>query len=217
MIDLDGTLVDSVPDLAFCIDEMMKALGRTPWGEDTVRQWVGNGVDRLVMRALTNSLWDDPSEAEFAEALPIFMDLYAKNTSGRSELFSGVKEGLDYLKTNDYRVACVTNKAERFTLPLLKDVGIIDYFELVVSGDTTAKKKPDPLPLTYAADKLGISYSDCLMIGDSMHDVEAARRAGFQVVGVPYGYNHGVDIHDAKPDAVVESLAQLGELLDAVA
>ncbi len=217
MIDLDGTLVDSVPDLAYCIDEMMKALGKAPWGEAAVRQWVGNGVDRLVMRALTNTLWDDPSEEAFAEAQPIFMDLYAKNTSGRSELFEGVKEGLDYLKVNGYRIACVTNKAEQFTLPLLKDVGILDYFELVVSGDTTPKKKPDPLPLTYAADKFAIPHGDCLMVGDSMHDVEAARNAGFQVVGVPYGYNHGVDIREAKPDAVIDSLAQLKDLLEAVA
>ncbi len=217
MIDLDGTLVDSVPDLAYCVDEMMKALGREPWGEEKVRQWVGNGVDRLVMRALTDTLWDDPPAEEFARAQPIFMELYAENTSGRSRLFEGVKEGLDYLRSGGYRIACVTNKAERFTLPLLRDKGILDYFELVVSGDTTPKKKPDPLPLTYAADKFGIPHGECLMVGDSMHDVEAARRAGFQVVSVPYGYNHGVDIREANPDAVIASLAELKDLLEEVA
>lgn len=217
LIDLDGTLVDSVPDLAYCVDEMMKALGKAPWGEPTVRTWVGNGVDRLIMRALTNTLWDDPSEADFAKAQPIFMDLYAKNTSGRSALFDGVKEGLDYLKANGYTVACVTNKAEQFTLPLLEAKGILGYFELVVSGDTTPKKKPDPLPLTYAADKFGIAYDDGLMVGDSMHDVKAARNAGFQVVAVPYGYNHGIDVREAKPDAVIDSLAQLKDLLEDLA
>ncbi len=217
MIDLDGTLVDSVPDLAYCVDEMMKALGKAPWGEEKVRGWVGNGVDRLVMRALTDTLWDDPDEEEFGRAQAIFMDLYAENTSGRSRLFDGVREGLDYLKSHGYKLACVTNKAERFTLPLLKDKGILDDFELVVSGDTTPRKKPDPLPLTYAADKFGIPYGECLMVGDSMHDVDAARAAGFAVVSVPYGYNHGVDIREANPDAVIDSLAQLQQLLEAVA
>lgn len=212
LIDLDGTLVDSVPDLAFCIDEMMKALGKPVWGIDKVRTWVGNGVDRLVMRALTDTLWDDPTDEAFAEAQPIFMKLYAENTSGRSCLYDGVVDGLDYLKSNGFKVGCVTNKAEAFTVPLLKDMGIFDKFDVVVSGDTTAKKKPDPMPLFYAAEKLAEQPDDCLMIGDSMHDVKAARNAGFQVVCVPYGYNHGHDIRDADPDVVIDSLAELKNL-----
>ncbi len=216
LIDLDGTLVDSVPDLAYCVDEMMKALGKEPWGIDKVRTWVGNGVDRLVMRALTDTLWEDPSEEDFAEAQPIFMKLYADNTSGRSCLYPGVVEGIDYLKANGYKVGCVTNKAEAFTVPLLKDMGIFDKFDIVVSGDTTPKKKPDPMPLLYAAEKMGESPDACLMVGDSMHDVEAARNANFQVVSVPYGYNHGIDIREANPDAVIDSLAELKTLLEAV-
>lgn len=212
LIDLDGTLVDSVPDLAYCIDEMMKALGKPVWGIDKVRTWVGNGVDRLVMRALTDTLWDDPTEEAFAEAQPMFMKLYAENTSGRSCLYDGVIEGIDYLKQNGFKVGCVTNKAEAFTLPLLKDMGIFDGFDIVVSGDTTPKKKPDPMPLLYAAEQLGEDAKDCLMVGDSMHDVAAARNAGFQVVCVPYGYNHGHDIREAKPDAVIDSLAELKNL-----
>ena len=215
LIDLDGTLVDSVPDLAYCVDEMMNALGKNPWGVEKVRSWVGNGVDRLIMRALTDTLWDDPPEDLFNKAQPIFMDLYAKNTSGRSCLYDGVVEGLDYLKSNGFKVGCVTNKAEAFTVPLLKDMGIFDKFDIVVSGDTTPKKKPDPLPLLYAAEKMGKEPADCLMVGDSMHDVEAARNAGFHVVSVPYGYNHGVDIREANPDAVIDSLAELKTLLEA--
>lgn len=217
LIDLDGTLVDSVPDLAYCIDEMMKVLGREPWGLEKVRTWVGNGVERLVMRALTDTLWEDPRDQDFQQALPIFMELYAANNSGRSCLYPGVTDGIDYLKANGYRVGCVTNKAEAFTLPLLKAMGIFDCFDLVVSGDTTPKKKPDPMPLLYAAEKLGAEPVDCLMIGDSMHDVQAARNAGFQVVCVPYGYNHGHDIREAKPDAVIESLAALKPLLEQAA
>lgn len=217
LIDLDGTLVDSVPDLQYCIDEMMKALGQPVWGEAKVRLWVGNGVERLVMRALTNELWLDPDPAEFEKALPIFMALYAENTSGRSRLYDGVVEGIDYLKANGFKVGCVTNKAAAFTVPLLKDMGIYDRFDLVVSGDTTPKKKPDPMPLLYAAEQLGVAPADCLMVGDSMHDVQAARNAGFQVVCVPYGYNHGHDIREANPDAVIKSLAALKGLLEQAA
>jgi len=212
LIDLDGTLVDSVPDLAYCVDEMMKALGREPWGIEKVRGWVGNGVDRLVMRALTDTLWEDPEEDEYEVAHSIYMRLYADNTSGRSRLYDGVLDGLDYLKSDGFKVGCVTNKAEAFTVPLLKDMGIYDKFDVVVSGDTTAKKKPDPMPLLYAANQLQVKPEDCLMVGDSMHDVQAARSAGFQVVCVPYGYNHGVDIREANPDAVIDSLAELKNL-----
>ncbi len=217
LIDLDGTMVDSVPDLAYCTDEMMKALGRPAWGEAKVRMWVGNGVERLVMRALTNELWVDPDPAEFEKALPIYMELYANNTSGRSCLYEGVVEGLEYLKASGIKIGCVTNKAAAFTVPLLKDMAIYDRFDLVVSGDTTAKKKPDPMPLLYAAEQLGVAAADCLMVGDSMHDVQAARNAGFQVVCVPYGYNHGQDIREAKPDDLVESLADLKGLFEKIA
>jgi phosphoglycolate phosphatase len=217
LIDLDGTLVDSVPDLAYCIDETMKRLGREPHGEDTVRQWVGNGVERLVMRALTGELWADPDPALFERAMPVFMDLYARNTSGRSRLYAGVREGLEYMRDQGYKLGCVTNKAEAFTVPLLKDMGIHDFFGIVVSGDTLPQKKPDPAPLLHAARQLGADAGHSLMVGDSEHDVKAARNAGFQVVCVTYGYNHGNDIRDAGPDAVIDSLAELKDLLERAA
>ena len=133
LIDVDGTLVDSVPDLAFCVDDMMKQLSMPVRGEQQVRQWVGNGVERLVRRALINQLDGEPDEALFIRALPIFEALYRVNTSKRSRLYPGVKLALDFLKTTDVRLGCVTNKAAQFTLPLLKDLGISDYFELIVS------------------------------------------------------------------------------------
>lgn len=217
LIDLDGTLVDSVPDLTYCVDEMMRALGRPAWGEGKVRTWVGNGVERLVKRALLGALDGEPDEADYERALPIFMQLYSDNTSGRSRLYPGVREGLEYLRGSGIHVACVTNKAERFTLPLLRDMGILDFFEFVVSGDTTPRKKPDPMPLVYAAEKAGVAPHEALMVGDSSNDVTAARAAGFCVVCVPYGYNHGKDIRDSKPDAVIETLAGLKQWLEQAA
>lgn len=213
LVDVDGTLVDSVPDLAYCVDEMMKALDMPAHGEAEVRNWVGNGVERLVRRALIGQLDGEPDEALFEKAYPIFLDLYAVNTSQRSCLYPGVREGLDYMKAAGYTLGCVTNKAAQFTIPLLKDLGIHDDFENIVCGDTLAKKKPDPLPLLHSAEVLGVAPENSLMLGDSVSDVKAARAAGFQIICMSYGYNHGVDIRESNPDAVIDSMAELKNLL----
>lgn len=214
LIDVDGTLVDSVPDLAFCVDAMMEALGRAPRGEAAVRNWVGNGVERLVRRALTGTLDGEPEEADFERAYPVFLDLYSENTSKRSCLYPGVREGLDLLKGAGYPLGCVTNKAAQFTEPLLKDLGIFDDFSIVISGDTLSTKKPDPAPLLHAAEFFGCEPAKALMVGDSVSDVAAARAAGFQIVCMSYGYNHGVDIREAAPDAVIDSLVEVYPLLE---
>ena len=214
LIDVDGTLVDSVPDLAFCVDEMMKTLDMPVRGEERVREWVGNGVERLVERALTDDLDGYPDEALKARAYPIFLDLYTENTCVRSCLYPGVREGLDYLKAAGYKLGCVTNKAEAFTLPLLKQLGIYDEFAIVISGDTLAKKKPDPLPLLHAAEFFKISPEQSMMLGDSVSDVKAARAAGFQITCMTYGYNHGDNIADANPDGLIDSMAELESLLE---
>ena len=213
LIDVDGTLVDSVPDLAYCVDEMMKALGREPHGEAKVRDWVGNGVERLTRRALIGQLDGEPSDEDFAKGYPIFLELYKDNTSKRSCLYPGVREGLDYMKSQGYRLGCVTNKDAQFTIPLLKGLGIYDEFGIVVSGDTLPVKKPDPQPLLHAAAHFGVGAEDSLMLGDSKSDVTAARNAGFQIVCMSYGYNHGEDIRNYHPDAVIDSMIELKDLL----
>ncbi|HEY9150747.1 MAG TPA: phosphoglycolate phosphatase [Gammaproteobacteria bacterium] len=213
LIDVDGTLVDSVPDLAYCVDEMMKALDLPVHGEAKVRNWVGNGVERLVRRALVGQLEGEPDEALFQRAYPIFLELYADNTSKRSTLYPGVAEGVAWLKAQGYRLGCVTNKAAQFTLPLLKDLGVHDDFEIIISGDTLPQKKPDPAPLLHAARFFGVQPEQALMIGDSVSDVKAARAAGFQIVCMSYGYNHGADIRDFHPDAVIDSMVEIRELL----
>ncbi|MDH5649636.1 MAG: phosphoglycolate phosphatase [Gammaproteobacteria bacterium] len=213
LIDVDGTLVDSVPDLAYCVDEMMKQLNMEPHGEAKVRHWVGNGVERLVRRALIGKLNGEPDEALFQKAYPVFMELYAHNTSKRSQLYPGVIEGLVFLKSENYRLGCVTNKAAQFTEPLLKDLGVYDYFEIVISGDTLPQKKPDPMPLLHAAKFFGVQPSRALMLGDSVSDVKAARAAGFQIACMSYGYNHGDDIRLSHPDAVMDSMEELKTLI----
>lgn len=215
LIDLDGTLIDSVPDLAYCVDAMMTQLGLPLRGEDAVRDWVGNGVERLVRRALINAVDGEPDEMLFQQAYPVFLELYKHNYSQRSHVYDGVVDGLEWMLAQGYRLSCVTNKAEAFTLPLLHDKGLRDYFEFVVSGDTCSEKKPHPMPLLYAAELMNVSPDNALMIGDSKSDVNAARAAGFDVFCMTYGYNHGEDIRNYKPDAVMDSMTELANYLEA--
>jgi len=212
LIDVDGTLVDSVPDLAFSIDQMLTDLDMPERGEDKVRLWVGNGIERLVKRALLNAMDGDPDEALYHRALPLFRSYYSVNNSQRSHLYEGVIEGLDYLRSRACCVGCVTNKASEFTHPLLRDLGIADYFEVIICGDDTPKKKPDPLPLLTAAQRMQVDPQRSLMLGDSSSDVRAARAAGFQIICTSYGYNHGEDIRRYGPDAVIDSMIELENL-----
>lgn len=206
MIDLDGTLIHTAPDLADCANRMLADLGRAPAPVETVMTWIGNGVPRLVKRALTGQMMAEPEAALFERALAIFQQHYLAHVSDLSRPFPGVVAGLDRLKARGFRLACITNKAEAFTLPLLRNLELYKYFELVLSGDSLPKQKPDPLPLLHACKHFGITPEHGMLIGDSSNDVEAARAAGMPVICVPYGYNHGHDIRESHPDAVVDSL-----------
>lgn len=214
LIDLDGTLVDSVPDLAWCIDEMMAELGLPRRGEDQVRLWVGNGVERLVERALAGSIDGKSDDALFERALSRFLQLYNDALCERSFLYPGVQQALEFLRETGVKTGVVTNKISRFTLPMLHKLGIHDHFDTVICGDMVERKKPDPQALLKAAEEFGIDPVNCLMMGDSRSDVKAARAAGFGIICVSYGYNHGEDISDYQPDAVVDSLLDVRALID---
>ncbi len=213
LLDIDGTLVDTVPDLAFSIDTMLEEIGVKTHGVEKIRDWVGNGIERLVHRALTD---DNDGEAEdelFDKAFPIFMDIYADNTATASEFYPGVEEGLKYLKSKNFKLGCVTNKRTRFTETLLKSLGVYNDFEIVICGDTLPKCKPDPIQLLHAAEFFNVEPNNSLMVGDSTNDVYAAKAAGFQSLAVDYGYNCGIDIRESSPDLVIDSLAKLPELI----
>ncbi|RKZ47731.1 MAG: phosphoglycolate phosphatase [Gammaproteobacteria bacterium] len=217
LLDLDGTMVDTVPDLTYCLDNMLHELSLPEAGETKVREWVGNGIERLVKRGLTNDFDGEPDASLFEKALPIFIDSYRENACKHSQLYAGVREGLDYLANNGFKLGCVTNKLSQFTNTILETLNIQNAFGIVISGDTLAKKKPDPLPLLHAAEYFGVKPEQSLMIGDSVNDVSAARAAGFQVLCVSYGYNLGQDIRLAKPDYVVDSLADLVNIFQVAA
>jgi phosphoglycolate phosphatase len=206
VIDLDGTLLHTSPDLADAAQLMAEELGLPPVGPETVQTYIGNGVSRLVKRVLTRSMDGEPEKGDFARALPVFEKHYLAIVSRKSRTFPGVVEGLNALRDGGFRLACITNKAEKFTIPLLQDTGLYGFFELILSGDTLPKKKPDPLPLLHACQRFEIEPHDLLLIGDSLNDAQAARAAGSPVFIVPYGYNRGRPVDELDADAVVESL-----------
>lgn len=212
LFDLDGTLVDSVGDLAWCGNEMLRALDMPLHDPQAARHWVGNGLERLVKRVLTGDMDAEPDEALFRTGLDLFNRFYADHASDHSLLYPGALEALKYLASLELNLACVTNKPEPFTSALIAAMGLTEYFGLVVAGNTTARIKPDPMQLHYAADHFAVAYDKCLMVGDSSNDVKAARAAGFSIICVPYGYNHGNDIRDSNPDLVVENLIELNEM-----
>lgn len=209
LFDLDGTLVDSVPDLAFAVDAMMVKLGLPERGIEAVRTWVGNGIEKLVARALTNSMDELPEEKLFEQALPVFLSEYTNCHARLSEVYDGVVDTLEWLVAQGVKLACVTNKAEAFTLPLLEAKGLSGYFQVVVSGDTCAHKKPNPEPLKFALARLQCDHADAVMVGDSKSDINAAKAAGCRVIALTYGYNHGEDIRDYSPDHVIDSFLEL--------
>ncbi|MCX7627262.1 MAG: phosphoglycolate phosphatase [Methylophilaceae bacterium] len=206
VIDLDGTLLDTAPDLAEAGRRMMLELGLPPAPEQTIKTFIGNGVSRLIKRILTGTLEGEPDAALFDRAKPIYEKHYAEVVSLHSRPFPEVVEGLQALKRSGYRLACITNKAAKFTVPLLKDTGLYDYFELILSGDSLPKRKPDPMPLLHACEHFGITPDRMLLIGDSLNDTQAARAAGCHVFCVPYGYNRGRHVNELDLDAVVDNL-----------
>jgi phosphoglycolate phosphatase len=213
MIDLDGTLADTIPDLAEAANMMLRELDRPGLERELLRTFVGKGIPKLVERALAGNLEGKVPAALLARALPIYERCYAEVNGKHTVIFPGVSEGLRTLRAMQLPLACVTNKAERFTLALLEHLQLARCFEQVIAGDTLPQKKPDPQPLLYACRGFGIAPGDMLMIGDSVNDVEAARAAGCPVFCVDYGYNEGRDVRELDVDAIVASLIEATRLI----
>lgn len=213
MIDLDGTLLDTIPDLAIAANEMLAAMKRPALDVELIRTFVGKGIPRLVEKTLAASYASAPTPAQCESALAVFERCYAAVNGKHTAVYPGVFEGLKALRAMEFPLACVTNKAGRFTLPLLDRMRLAPYFSQVVAGDTLPRKKPDPLPLLHACTQFGIQPADMLMIGDSLNDAEAARSAGCPVFCVDYGYNEGRDVRELDIDAIVPSLFEAARLI----
>ena len=209
-IDLDGTLADTIPDLAAGANAMLAELGRPALPVERIRTFVGKGIPKLVERTLTEAFGD---VLLMERALPIFERHYAAANGRHSTVYPGVTEGLRALLDMKVPLACVTNKSGRFTAPLLEQLDLARYFEQVVAGDTLPQKKPDPAQILHACAAFGVASEAMLVIGDSVNDAQAARAAGCPVFCVPYGYNEGRDVRELDVDAIVGSLFEATRLI----
>ncbi len=211
--DLDGTLVDTLPDLHEAGRRMLSDLGREAVAPDLTRAYIGDGVDRLIKRLLTGRQDGEPDPRDFARARESFLSHYAQGLMRESRPYPDAVAALARLRQCGFRLACVTNKPQAFTLPLLQGLGLSASLDLVLSGDSLPRKKPDPLPLLHCASTFGITPARLLMVGDSANDCLSARAAGCPVFCVPYGYRGEAGVQDLDCDAIVPTLSDALELI----
>ena len=214
--DLDGTLLDTVHELAAAVNALLDELGYPPLPSEVVGAMIGKGMANLVRRTLALATGVSPEavdEAEVKDALNRYQAHYASRLGHETKLFPGMLPGLARLREMGFPLAVITNKATRFVRPHLVAAGIEDYFSVVIGGDDLPTKKPDPGPLRHVAALYGITPDRLLMVGDSGNDVDAARGAGCPVLVVPYGYREGKPVHDLKADGIVESVSDLVDLV----
>ncbi|MDR2240247.1 MAG: phosphoglycolate phosphatase [Zoogloeaceae bacterium] len=214
LIDLDGTLLDTVPDLADAANAMLAELGRAVLPVDAIRDFVGKGIPNLVGRCLGHA--GEADDPETRHALTVFKRHYAAVNGRRARVYPGVPEDLRAMRRAGLKTACITNKAAAFTEPLLAAAGLAGLLDLTVSGDTLPEKKPHPLPFLHACRHFGIAPAEALVIGDSRNDVAGARAAGCPVFCVPYGYSEGEDVRALGADAIVSTLGAALERLRAM-
>lgn len=218
IVDLDGTMVDTIGDFAEAITRMLADLQLPSLPASEVEHMVGKGTEHLLRSVLAYVLkqsdhpaqdLEDAVQGVFTAALARYEHHYIAINGEHSAVYSGVKEGLQALKDAGLRLACVTNKPMAFTTPLLAAKGLDGLFEQVFGGDSFTKKKPDPMPLLKTCEVLGVATERTLMVGDSSNDAQAARAAACPVVLVTYGYNHGQSVQAVDADGWVDSLVQI--------
>ena len=210
--DLDGTLFDTAPELSFATNQMLKDIDLQELESDIIKSFIGKGADNLVRKSISYSS-QKVSETLFKEARKLFDKYYILNAA-QSLPYDGVEETLMKLKNKKLSLACITNKPEIHTHAILEESGLISYLDLVVSGDTVSRKKPDPMPLQYSCDKLELEPKQAIMVGDSCNDIEAGFSAGTYVVTVPYGYQYGQSIESNKVDLAITNLNDLVPIIN---
>ncbi|WP_353159005.1 phosphoglycolate phosphatase [Salinisphaera shabanensis] len=212
VFDLDGTLIDSVPDLAAAIDTTLTERSLEAPGIERVRDWVGNGSHKLVERALAHAqdISEEAVDRETVDAAHArFLEHYVAAPCARTRPYDGVRQCLSNLATRGVTCVLVTNKPIAFVGPILEHFELERFFALTLGGDSLNEKKPHPAPLLYSAQQMDIDPARALMIGDSRHDIEAGKAAGFRTLAVSYGYNHGEPVSASEPDYIIDTLAEL--------
>ncbi len=215
MFDLDGTLIDSAPDLALALNNTLQSLEYETFSPNTIRSWVGNGAQMLVKRGLCgNREADQEIDPELlSDTLSRFLECYGQNLCVDTTTYPNVIETLFSLKAQGYRLVLVTNKPHAFIQPILERFGIAELFELCLGGDSLAKRKPDPMPLFHVCETLDICPSRCVMVGDSKNDIQAAAAANIHSIAVSYGYNYDEDIRFYEPDHVTHDFSEITAIL----
>ncbi len=213
VFDLDGTLIDSAPDLVEAVNFALTQLDKPTHSQATIQQWIGNGADVLVKRALLNNWHVGEIPDDFEVAFELFKTYYAEHDWVHSRLYDGVLETLQTLKNDGFKLACITNKTARFTNPLMETAGLAPYFDFIASGDTFAEMKPNPLPLLETAKLFAIAPENAWMIGDSINDISAGKRAGFKTIAVSYGYAGQHSMADLNADYTVNAILEIVDLI----
>lgn len=206
LFDLDGTLIDTVPDLADAANAMRQDLGMTTLSYETIGTYIGKGFESMLLRVLSHDKPDTPDQDLIDRGLKSFRRHYHNFSGKKSRLYPDVIAGLDEFKRMGAKLAVVTNKSTEFTPDLLKAMGIFDYFEQIICGDTCSRKKPDPIPVLHACELLGVSPKQSLFIGDSINDALAAQAAGADMLALPYGYNEGNSVQNLPASAIVDTI-----------
>lgn len=208
LFDLDGTLVDTIADLADAANAMRTDAGLPALPEDTIARYVGRGTRQLVTRTLEHDGEATVSSDQVTRGLERFEAHYSEVNGRKSRLFGDARAGLEAFRAQGLRLAVVTNKGTAFTLPLLRQMGLTPFFDTIVCGDTCARRKPDPMPLLHACEVLGVAPTRALFVGDSINDALAARAAGMRMLALPYGYNEGNPVQGLPADAIVGSVLE---------
>jgi phosphoglycolate phosphatase len=214
IIDLDGTMLDTAPDFQMAINRMRADMALAPLDIDTIKEFVGKGSENLIRRVLAVDFDNTQSALHFDAAMSAYQHHYLAINGDFATLYPQVREGLDQLQRQHLRLACVTNKPMAFTVPLLRKVGLHDYFDVIYGGDSLPTKKPDPGPFLQVCRDFDLAPSQVVAIGDSSNDAQAARAAGCRVLSVPYGYNHGAPVQSIDSDGIVDSLLHAAHLIE---
>ena len=214
IVDLDGTLVDTLGDFVVALNRMLHELALPPITAEAIEQRIGKGSEHLIRSVLRHVRDDRPADAAlFDAAWARYLHHYLAINGEHAPIYAGVVEGLAALRARGLRLACLTNKPIAFARPLLVAKGLDGYFEHLFGGEAFERKKPDPLPLLKTCEALRSAPARTLMVGDSSNDAQAARAAGCPVVLVSYGYNHGQAVREVDADGFVDSLAEIDRLL----
>ncbi|MBJ9664353.1 MULTISPECIES: phosphoglycolate phosphatase [Burkholderia] len=215
LIDLDGTMIDTVDDFTAALNAMLARIGAPGTQRDEVMHYVGKGSENLIVQVLKPRLAEAEAQARFDEALAIYQAEYATINGRHTRLYPDVEAGLAAMRAAGLALACVTNKPHRFALELLAQYRLDGYFGVVLGGDSLPRKKPDPLPMLSACQRLDVEPALAVAIGDSENDALAGRAAGLATLTVPYGYNHGKAIQTINSDGIVDSLLEAAQVITA--